>query len=326
MFGERQPSPTAETPFVPAGLISTFTDDFFNHYNEQLVEQLADRMMELAVVVNRFCDQRTLGKMMVVNLCVSEANLKEFSIDETQLRLIPDNRQLELRNAQINFVLEFEFELWTTPSVVSDQGRGTITVQGASISLNLLPYNDHGSLRIEFFDTAFVIGDYDVKLDSVNDFGKATEILLNNYKQFVKKELSNILGWRLAKSVEESMNQWLVKGKTFNIENIHCQLNSTLTSEPVFFKNALAMPMDGSCIGVTAASEAYALLPVYLESEGTKHVQLLLSEQTLNQILQSAHNDERLIVGQKITSTIMKTFFPNFEEVFGHSNDLKVIL
>jgi hypothetical protein len=223
-------------------------------------------------------------------------------------------------------VLEFEFELWTSPSFVADQGRGTITVQGASISLNLLPYNDNGSLRIEFFDTAFVIGDYDVKLDSVNDFGKATEILLNNYKMFVKKELSNILGWRLAKSVEESMNQWLVKGRSINIENIHCQLNSTLTSEPVFYKNTLAMPMNGSCIGQEPVSLGYPLLPVYLESEGSKHMQLMLTEQTLNQILQSAHNDERLIAGQKISSTIMKTFFPNFEEVFGHTNDLKVIL
>lgn len=92
VFGEKQPTPTEETPFVPAGLLTTFTDDFFDYYNEQLVAQLADKMMELSVVVSRFCDQRTVGKVAVVNLCVAEANLKEFSIDETQLKLVPDNR------------------------------------------------------------------------------------------------------------------------------------------------------------------------------------------------------------------------------------------
>jgi hypothetical protein len=48
--------------------------------------------------------------------------------------------------------------------------------------------------------------DYDIKLQSESDFGKATEILLNNFKKFFKQELSNILAWRLAKSVEEVIN------------------------------------------------------------------------------------------------------------------------
>lgn len=127
-------------------------------------------------------------------------------------------------------------------------------------------------------------------MDSKNDLGKATEILLNNYKLFVKREVSNIVGWRLAKSVEETLNTHLVKGKSINIENIHCRLNTTLTHDPVFFKNSLAIPMDGSCIGQDN-SQAYELLPVHLAGEGERHMQLIVSEQTLNQLIQSAHDD-----------------------------------
>lgn len=100
--------------------------------------------------------------MAVVNLCASEANLREFSIAETKLRLVPEERQMELTVGVIDFVLEFEFELWSEPSLLYDKGRGRFTISNASIQLNLLPFNDEGSLRIEFFDTAFVIGDYDV--------------------------------------------------------------------------------------------------------------------------------------------------------------------
>lgn len=50
------------------------------------------------------------------------------------------------------------------------------------------------------------MGDYDVKMSTETDFGKVVEILLNNFKNFFKKEISNILAWRLAKSVEILIN------------------------------------------------------------------------------------------------------------------------
>jgi hypothetical protein len=64
---------------------------------------------------------------------------------------------------------------------------------------------------IEFYDTAFKVGDYDVDMNTETDFGKVVEILLNNFKNFFKKEISNILAWRLAKSVEILINQTLLE-------------------------------------------------------------------------------------------------------------------
>lgn len=67
--------------------------------------------------------------------------------------------------------------------------------------MNLSPQNDDGALQIEFFDTAFTLDDYTVQILSESDLGRASEILLNNFKSFFIKEFSNILAWRLAKSV-----------------------------------------------------------------------------------------------------------------------------
>jgi hypothetical protein len=35
---------------------------------------------------------------------------------------------------------------------------------------------------------------------------KAVEIVFNSFKSFFKNELANMLAWRMAKSVEDSMN------------------------------------------------------------------------------------------------------------------------
>jgi hypothetical protein len=143
----------------------------------------------------------------------------------------------------------FDFDMWTEPEWVRDHGRGTITVKDASISHNLLPMNDEGSLRIEFYDTAFNLNDYDVEIDSDSDLGKATEILLNKFKNFFKQELSNILAWRMAKTVEDLMNRNLIKeGKGLEIEKLSARLNTTLTGDPMIVNDVIAFPFDGSFI------------------------------------------------------------------------------
>jgi hypothetical protein len=138
-----------------------------------------------------------------------------------------------------------------------------------------------------------------VKLESRNDLGKATEILLNNYKMFVKKELSNILAWRVAKSVENIINLNMIKGRIVDVPSFECKMNTSLTADPVFYKNAIAFPMDGSFIGNNQSNQAFNSLPVYIDSSnGTEsHIQTMVSERTLNQMLWQAHHNGKLIVG-----------------------------
>lgn len=149
---------------------------------------------------------------------------------------------------------------------------------------------------MEFYDTAFKVGDYEVELSSESDFGKATEILLNNFKNFFKQELSNILAWRLAKSVEVSINQNLIKeGKKVDIDSY--RLNTTLIGDPIFVKNALVFPLDGSFIGSQSSvdsTEEYAQMPVFLQSENEPQIQVMFSERSLNSLLWQMHQNGKL--------------------------------
>jgi hypothetical protein len=73
----------------------------------------------------------------------------------------------------------------------------------------------------------------------------AAQILMNSYKSFFKQDLSNILAWRLAKSVEETLNQMLLSGGTIvGLADTH--LNATLVSDPIFSNGLMAVPLDGT--------------------------------------------------------------------------------
>ena len=182
------------------------------------------------------------------------------------------NQQIEIRIEEINLMFTFSFDVWSVPGLVKDSGAGTITVTNASINLNLNPQNDQGSLHIEFYDTEFNIADYDVQVTSKSDMGKAIEILLNNFKNFFKQELSNIIAWRMAKAVEDNINRNLIKsGKKVDIKNLGCRLNTTLTGEPVFLPNVIAFPLDGSFISTSQDDIIYSAgfnqMPVFIEKD-----------------------------------------------------------
>jgi len=74
-------------------------------------------------------------------------------------------------------------------------------------------------------------------------------------------------------------------------------------------------------------------LPVYIpavtgeqdESEEI-HVQVILSERSLNSMLWELHHNNETEVEWTMSSTLVKTFFWNFEEVFGHTDSLNVKL
>lgn len=74
------------------------------------------------------------------------------------------------------------------------------------VSLLMTPYNSNGNLLMDFKDAIISVQDYQVKLDGNSDVSKAIEICLNNFKSVFKKELANILAWKLTKTVEDQIN------------------------------------------------------------------------------------------------------------------------
>lgn len=67
-------------------------------------------------------------------------------------------------------------------------------------------------------------------------------------------------------------------------------------------------------------------MPIFVgkESENVQ-VQLFISEHTLNSALQMMHTRDMMKASQAVQTAIIKTFFNNFEDVFGRHNNLEMI-
>ena len=92
------------------------------------------------------------------------------------------------------------------------------------------------------------ISDYEVTVDGGTDMSRAVEIILNNFKTFFKKEITNMLGWRAAKSSEEALNKILFdQGEMLPLNQdrtIH--LNTTMVSDIRYNPGFFTVALDGT--------------------------------------------------------------------------------
>lgn len=81
---------------------------------------------------------------------------------------------------------------------------------------------------------------------------------MNSFKSFFKQDLANILAWRLAKSVEDTLNLTLMQGGTV-VGLADTKMNANLVADPIFRKGLIAMPVDGTFNNINEPSQAYEL-------------------------------------------------------------------
>jgi hypothetical protein len=280
--------------------------------------------------MGELCDYFDLGTFMTFYWCSKEQHIQEVSTGRALFQINAEEQHLHVRVSDINLKVLVNFNMWTEPEFLSDVGQAKITINDASIHLNLQPTNENGSLQFEFYEPTFLLGDYQLEVESQSDLGKATELVVNKFKKFFKQELSTLLAWRVAKSVGEQLNRGLEReGKATEIGKFQCRLNTTLSGEPVIIDKAVALPFDGSFVSQSNAfmgsigfPAELPRMPVWVppktpSEENTPQVQIMISSLSLNSLLWELHHNNLTQLEMKMQSTLMKTFFPNFEEVFG---------
>ena len=181
-------------------------------------------------------------------------------------------------------------------------------------------------------------------MDGISDLSAGIEILFRNFKLFFKEELTNMLAWRLAKSVEETLNTLLLShGEIIDLNSKDNQanyINATLIVNPIFNDGFISFPLDGNVLStytptrgkknqteqVEAPPTNFPLMPVFVGDSDDVQVQLFISQRTLNSAMYTLHENEMLEMTHKVTSTYLKTFFTNFEEVFGYNPGVRIVM
>ena len=102
-------------PTVEAGFVMTLTQKFFDDYNKQMMQIFKQKMAKLAF--KDACYDQTMGELLYAKLCVSDQNLKQFEIDDTNSKLIIDSnkKSLSLLLTGINMLFDLKFEISSTP-------------------------------------------------------------------------------------------------------------------------------------------------------------------------------------------------------------------
>ena len=181
------------------------------------------------------------------------------------------------------------------------------------------------------------MAEYDVSLNGSSDMSRGIEILFKNFKNFVKKELTNVLAWRLAKSVELSLNGVLSRGGEIvdvSDTNNSNYWNMTLLSDPVFTPNFVAFVLDGSFHSSNSIqkkvekTQDFPLMPLFVGDPQDTKVQFFISEMALNMAMLTFYENGGFIKGHRVSrgSTYVKTFIPNYEEVYGSGSDVFLLV
>ena len=86
-----------------------------------------------------------------------------------------------------------------------------------------------------------------MQLDGSSDLSKTVEIMFKNFKTFIQREIVNVVAWRVAKSVEETLNQILIQNTQGEVSDAKMSnvWNIKLLQAPVFKTNYVSFILDG---------------------------------------------------------------------------------
>jgi len=145
----------------------------------------------------------------------------------------------------MNLLFEFDYEISTDPEWISDEGQATVEVFNTDVDVVLSTSATNGILKVDFTEITININEYKVRLEGQNDVSKGIEILFRSFKSFFKQELTSIMSWRLAKSVQETINDMMLTSNHM-LDMPIAYLNMTLIEPPLYGEGRLTFVVDGS--------------------------------------------------------------------------------
>lgn len=100
---------------------------------------------------------------------------------------------------------------------------------------------------MDFTDALIDINDYTADFNGSSDFSKVFNIILRNFKSFFKNEVANVLAMKISSTFQDSFNSMLYTGPSIlSLKDDSIYMNYTLTGDPIFTKDYMSVPFDGS--------------------------------------------------------------------------------
>ena len=145
-----------------------------------------------------------------------------------------------------------------------------------------------GKLQLEFSNGRMNIGHFDGKFKGDTEILESMQLVSDHFNNFIKDELTNILGKVLTKSVQASINSDLFADqKILRIGDKGVNLNLTLSQKPVSTYDFVAFPLDGFFSSDKQSIIDFKLQQMPVHFEDGKNFQLFISEESLKSCIQA---------------------------------------
>ena len=154
---------------------------------------------------------------------------------------------MQVEDMSMNF--NMDFNIWSRPEWLRDEGTCQVNVTNFDAAVHLIPFNSEGRVQLEFKDAVITIEDFQVQFNGTSEIAEGMQLIVNKFKSFFKEELVNIVARKLTKSVEESINNYLLDDlmiREVGEKGSGIFQNLTMVGDPVLEENYLAVPYDGS--------------------------------------------------------------------------------
>ena len=105
--------------------------------------------------------------------------------------------------------------------------------------------------------------------------------------------------------------------------------HTRFSCDPIFTSKNIVFVQDQSYGGASYGprpQSSYSMMPVLLadEKNSQTHVQQFISDQLLNQALETIFDEGRLTLRKNVTSKFIDSFVDNFERVYGEHDDIEL--
>lgn len=159
-------------------------------------------------------------QLLIATMSVKNTVLSDFRLDKERSKIEIQSSENEtayilMQVEDMSMDFEMDFNIRSRPEWLRDDGTVAVNVTNFDAAIHMVPFNSDGRVQLDFTDAVLNIEDFKVKFNGTSEISEGFEMIVNKFKSIFKDELVNILGRKLTKSVEQSMNKYLFNDEIF---------------------------------------------------------------------------------------------------------------
>ena len=177
----------------------TLTAEYFDDYKNQIMDGVEDLIMS----VNQpdKCPNYDFG-MMELSLCMKKMTISNLVFDKARTDVtITANNFVGIKVYGKAATFMTDFNIYSTPEWIRDQGSGSITIKDFMVHVNVMPSSKDGRLQFNFIDSFMEADNIDGNFKGQTEIIESVQLIMNHFKTFFKEELTNIISHQLVKSI-----------------------------------------------------------------------------------------------------------------------------